>query len=325
LSGDVSITVNNAATRALVTGSATYATSNATLASVNGTTTGSGGTVVVNGQSITVTGSDTVQTLINKINNLASVTGVGADFSAANGSGVIVLTQQTYGGNYTIVESESNTLIAGTTGTNVSGLNATVTVAAQALINGIATTTTVSFSGGRSSHDSGLRVSDTAGNSILLTETGNSAGTAATVARVTAASLQFQVGGNSGQYVLTSLGNVTSSNLGNTSVPGLTLRQVDVTSATGANNTMTALDEAIGQVSVLRAQLGSFQKNTLESTVRYLGIGVENLSASESQVRDTNVAEEVVKLTKNQILQQAGTSVLAQANSAPQQVLSLLR
>ncbi|MCS6776020.1 MAG: flagellin, partial [Chloroherpetonaceae bacterium] len=70
---------------------------------------------------------------------------------------------------------------------------------------------------------------------------------------------------------------------------------------------------------------GAFQRNTLESTVRYLGVGVENLSASESQIRDTNVAAEVVQLTKNQIIQQAGTSVLAQANSAPQQVLALLR
>ena len=75
----------------------------------------------------------------------------------------------------------------------------------------------------------------------------------------------------------------------------------------------------------LRANLGAFQKNTLESTVRYLGVGVENLSASESQIRDTNVASEVVNLTKNQIIQQAATSVLAQANQAPQQVLRLLQ
>jgi len=98
-----------------------------------------------------------------------------------------------------------------------------------------------------------------------------------------------------------------------------------LTTATGAGNALTAVDEAIKQVSNLRASLGSFQKNTLDSTIRTLGVGVENLSASESQIRDTNVAQEVVKLTKNQILQQAGTSVLAQANQAPQQVLSLLR
>ncbi|MGC8669523.1 MAG: flagellin, partial [Chthonomonadales bacterium] len=97
------------------------------------------------------------------------------------------------------------------------------------------------------------------------------------------------------------------------------------TTATGATNAITIVDEAIKQISVLRAQLGAFQTNTLDSTIRYLGIAVENLSASESQIRDTNVAKEVVNLTKNQILQQAGTSVLAQANAAPQQVLALLK
>jgi flagellin len=98
-----------------------------------------------------------------------------------------------------------------------------------------------------------------------------------------------------------------------------------VTTATGATNALKIVDEAIGQVTTLRANLGSFQKNTLESTIRSLSVGVENLSASESQIRDTNVASEVVSLTKNQILQQAATSVLAQANSAPKQVLSLLQ
>ena len=85
------------------------------------------------------------------------------------------------------------------------------------------------------------------------------------------------------------------------------------------------LDEAIGQVTALRSNLGSLQKNTLESTIRYLGVGVENLSASESQIRDTDVATEVVKYTKNQIIQQAAQSVLSQANSNPQSVLSLLK
>jgi flagellin len=116
-----------------------------------------------------------------------------------------------------------------------------------------------------------------------------------------------------------------TTQLGTTSVAGLTLHTIDVTTTNGANNTLLVVDEAIKQVSNLRAQLGSFQKNTLESTVNYLGVGVENLSASESQIRDTNVAAEVVSLTKNQILQQAGTSVLAQANQAPQQVLRLLQ
>ncbi len=326
--GTVNVAINNAATRATVSSAtgATYASVNASISSVNGTTTGSGGTVVLNGQSINVSGADTVQTLINKINNLAGSTGVTADFTFGNSSGYIVLTQQNYGANYKINESESAALLAGTAGTLVSGSNATVTVYASALVNGAVTTVISTFTGGRSSSDTGLRVTDTAGNSILLTEAGNGNGsTQKTVGTVTAGNVQFQIGSNAGQTVQTSLGNIRATQLGNTTVAGLNLSMIDVTTAQGATDAITMADEAIGQVSRLRANLGAFQKNTLDSTVSYLGVGVENLSASESQIRDTNVAQEVVSLTKNQIIQQAGTSVLAQANSAPQQVLSLLK
>jgi flagellin len=219
----------------------------------------------------------------------------------------------------------STTSAAGA-GTQVSGLNATVTVQATTLVNGSVVATTSTFVGGRSSTDGGLRATDTYGNTILLSEAGNSTATSSkNVSTVTSGALQFQVGANSGQTVNASLGNVRTTALGNTSVAGSSLALLDVTTATGANNAIKIADEAIAQVSQLRASLGAFQKNTLESTVRYLGVGVENLSASESAIRDTNVASEVVSLTKNQIIQQAATSVLAQANSAPQQVLSLLK
>jgi flagellin len=308
-------------------GTATYASVNASISTVNGTTIGSGGTVVLNGQSISVSGSDTVQSLINKINSVSSTTGVSANFTFGNGSGSVVLTQQNYGGNFKIDEAESaNLILTGSNTISATGLNATVTVQAQTLVNGTVQTTSSVFSGGRSGGDSGLRVTDTYGNSILLTEAGNSTATANDGAlSLTAGAVQFQVGANAGQTVSTSLGNIRTTNLGNTAVAGQNLSLVDVTTATGADNALKITDEAIGQVSQLRANLGAFQTNTLQSTIQYLGVGVENLQASASQIRDTNVAQEVVNLTKNQIIQQAATSVLAQANSAPQQVLALLR
>ena len=331
--GTVNVVVNSVATRAQVSGAnlATYASINSSLSTVAGLGTGNGGTVVLNGQSITVSGSDSVQTLINKINNLASTTGVSADFTSGNGSGAIVLTQQNYGSNFSINESESSTLLTGTgSPTLVAGANATVTVIASALVNGVVTSVVATFTGGRSASDGGLKVSDTAGNSILLQEAALSTYSSTTptqlsVATVSAGNLQFQVGANAGQTVSASLGNIRTNNLGNTTIAGQSLSTIDVTTSTGATNAIKITDEAIGQVTQLRANLGSFQKNTLDSTVRYLGVGVENLSASESQIVDTNVAAEVVNLTKNQIIQQAATSVLAQANSAPRQVLSLLQ
>jgi flagellin len=84
------------------------------------------------------------------------------------------------------------------------------------------------------------------------------------------------------------------------------------------------IDTAIAAVSTQRSSLGATQ-NRLESAVRNLSVAAENLTAAESRIRDTDMAQEMVQFTRNQILSQAGTAMLAQANQAPQGVLSLLR
>lgn len=93
---------------------------------------------------------------------------------------------------------------------------------------------------------------------------------------------------------------------------------------TGADAAIDSIDTAIKSVSTTRATLGAYQ-NRLEHTINNLNVSVENLSASESRIRDTDMAQEMVSFTRAQILSQAGTSMLAQANQAPQGVLSLLR
>ena len=85
------------------------------------------------------------------------------------------------------------------------------------------------------------------------------------------------------------------------------------------------IDAAVTQVAEERGQLGSFQKNFLESNVRSLNVANENLSATQSQVRDTDFATETANYSRLQILQQSGMSVLAQANKQPQSVLALLQ
>jgi flagellin len=92
----------------------------------------------------------------------------------------------------------------------------------------------------------------------------------------------------------------------------------------GAQTAITAVDAAIKEVSTARAGLGALQ-NRFEHTINNLNVAVENLSASESRIRDTDMASEMVNFTRTQILSQAGTAMLAQANQAPQGVLSLLR
>ena len=100
------------------------------------------------------------------------------------------------------------------------------------------------------------------------------------------------------------------------------------TNSLTSDNLTTAqkvIDKSIKQVSQLRGRLGAFQRFTIGSTVNSLGIALENASAAESAIRDTDFAEETANLTRNQILAQAATTVLSQANASPQAALALLQ
>ncbi|MCD9460866.1 hypothetical protein LU351_17815 [Marinibactrum halimedae] len=102
-----------------------------------------------------------------------------------------------------------------------------------------------------------------------------------------------------------------------------TVEDVDVTTATGAQDAIAIIDGAIANIDSQRAQLGAVQ-NRFQNTIANLQNIQENVSAARSRIRDTDYASETAELTRQQILQQAGTSVLAQANQLPQAVLSLL-
>ena len=124
----------------------------------------------------------------------------------------------------------------------------------------------------------------------------------------------FQIGANAGETLAVSIDSVHATALG-----------VDALSVAGdgASDAIAAIDAAIGTVSGLRGDLGAVQ-NRFESIINNLQVTTENLAASESRIRDTDMALEMVSFTRNQILTQAGTSMLAQANQAPQSVLGLL-
>ena len=105
---------------------------------------------------------------------------------------------------------------------------------------------------------------------------------------------------------------------------GTAVSAVDISTVNGANTAMASIDAALTSVNSIRGGLGAYQ-NRFEATVASLQTSSENLSASRSRIQDTDFASEVAALTRNQILQQAGTAMLAQANSLPQNVLSLLK
>jgi len=129
----------------------------------------------------------------------------------------------------------------------------------------------------------------------------------------------FQVGANNtvNERIAVAIGGMTAGSLG---LGG----GVNLTSTSNSQDAIDAIDNAIKTVSNTRGQLGAFQ-NRFEHTINNLNVAVENLSSSESRIRDTDMAQEMVSFTRSQILSQAGTAMLAQANQAPQSVLSLLR
>ncbi len=138
-------------------------------------------------------------------------------------------------------------------------------------------------------------------------------------------SLVFQIGGNVGQTASIGMRNMSASTLGSNLAGNMfrSLANINVTTVQGAQDAQAVVDAAINEVSTTRGTLGSFQKNTLESNLRNLRVAAQNLTAAESQIRDTDMAREMSEFTKNQILLQAGTAMLAQANQVPQVVLSL--
>ena len=136
------------------------------------------------------------------------------------------------------------------------------------------------------------------------------------------ASMYFHIGANVDQRVRVYIGTMTAAALG---IRGLSDgKKISLGSPDQANRAIMSFDAALQKVSKQRADLGAYQ-NRLEFTIKGLNVGAENLQASESRIRDVDMAKEMVKYTKNQILVQAGNAMLAQANQQPQSVLQLLR
>jgi flagellin len=126
----------------------------------------------------------------------------------------------------------------------------------------------------------------------------------------------FQIGANAGEKLGVMISKMSTEDLG--------INTNSLSTTAGASAAITALDSALKTISDQRADLGAFQ-NRFEHTINNLNVSVENLSASESRIRDTDMAQEMVSFTRSQILTQAGTAMLSQANQASQNVLSLLR
>ena len=139
-------------------------------------------------------------------------------------------------------------------------------------------------------------------------------------------SATFRVGADVGDDVTVAFSDLRSTNLGdagNGFLSALVATNNSVGTVADADKVLGSVDQAIGEVSTQRAKLGAAQ-NQMESAINSVGVSVENLVASESRIRDADIAMVSSELVTRQIMQQAGIAVLAQANAAPQAALALI-
>jgi flagellin len=184
---------------------------------------------------------------------------------------------------------------------------------------------------GAAAQASGTNVSYRDGNLDINFQlsTGLNAGQTKTFG-ITGGGAQFSLGAKVNAQGLASIGiqDVSTGGLGDNNIGFLSSLASGGANSLQSSNLAQAqkiVDEAITQVSTLRGRLGAFQKFTLASTINNLGVASENAAAAQSAITDTNFAQETANLTRSQILQQSATTVLSQANSQPQNALTLLK
>lgn len=335
---DISITANGNGQTAYGAGTGTASTGTATASSriaEDELLSFSNGANQVNVELAAGTTLSAAVSQINKALSNASI-GVTADFDTATGE--FTLTNNEYGGSTTV----KNTFSSNRSGLNSTGLG----LAASASYNLASSATSVgaagtdgedvagNFGAGNTATGKGQFLTGDSGtdpDGLVVKFTGNAAGSFGSVT-VTNNSLNFQIGAFAGQTAQLAINSLSSSNLGTNATGTTTLAKVDLASidvtsnnGAGAQDAISVIDAAISQVTELRSQLGSFQKDILESTVSTLGVAKQNLASSESNIRDADFAEEMMKNSRSQILSQTGMSMLTQANQSGQAVMALFR
>lgn len=262
----------------------------------------------INNYTFSFGATDTIQDVVDTINAMSSDTGVEVSFNEATDTMTFSTTSTGSGASITI---------ANTSGVFVSASGKMLEVAAGTTYG---TDADATFSVAGYSNDyvaTGNKIEFVKGDlkGLTFTVTGDSLGANRTITIGNNGSLTFQIGANAGQTLSLSVGDMRAAALG--------IDAIDVTTQADANSAITTIDSAIGSVSTERSKLGAMQ-NRLEHTIANLGTAAENLTAAESRIRDVDMALEMANFTRNQILLQSGTAMLAQANMKPQAVLQLL-
>ena len=279
--------------------------------------------LTINGVTIALSAGMTQTQVIDEINKYTAQTGVIADNGGTGGATRLYTQQFGSDASVTVVSDTNDTGLGNTTGFGTTQLSDTGVDIAGTIGGGAATGKGRVLTGdtGEAGQGIALEIGIDAAN-IIQTVSG-----AQGTVQVLDKSLVFQIGPNANQTVKFAIDKASPDALAIGLAGNLfaKLADIDVQSAQGAQDAIAMVDQAIDEISTLRGDLGAFQTNTLESTRNNLRTTLENLRAAESVIRDTDFAAEIARFTSQQVLLQAGASVLSAANQVPQIVLALLQ
>ena len=341
--GAVSIQLTQTGSKAQVT--VGVGTAYGALSAASSTTLAKGIAFTVNGQSFTFTAGTSLSTVAKTINGYTDTTGVKASYSSS--SQAITLTSSDYGSNKYVTYQQDSSTAAGQVSSSTGAASTDYGSDYQAKVT-YADGNTTTFDQGK-----GLNMVDSLGNTIQLAGAFTSGGITSSTSAVEVGTLsvnnaKFQVGANENQTVSVSIQSVKADNLGlsatytdtngNSATVDLftSLDQLKSGgkytngvfvdgSADAIAQAIGVIDEAIEEVSSIRGELGAIQSDNLQIQLDSLRVSYENLQSAESTIRDTDMTREMANFTKYQIMMQAGTAMLAQANQAPNNILQLLR
>jgi len=318
--GGYDIEINNAATRA--THSGTVGLSQGLIDAGEQITVSEGGRTV---NFLTQKGKSVEQTL-NDLETAINDAGLNIDlmreFPPATSSGApqsITLRHKEFGSEHTF-QAASNT----------AGLVSSVSNISETIANG--TDVSGEINGEEASGRGQILTGDSGADTvegIKIRYTGEIAPAGGNAGTVTFSqnSLTFQIGAEANQFSEYSLGSIKANDLGRgeeNSSNFDSLAQISVLNSEQAQDSIRVIDKAIQEVNSSRGEMGAFQKNNLESNLNYLRIAHENSVSSESVIRDADMADEMATFTRNQIMMEASTSMLAQANQNSMTVLKLI-
>lgn len=277
-----------------------------------------GGTMNVNGQDITIAAGLDAAGLRDRLNSEFSRLGIDATASAdVGGTDFVTVTHNKYGSAYSVTVNDDHKDMYSAAGFH--------TDAGTDIKGKVGDESTAVFGSGLTLV---AQAGSYTGTSVTMTASGNSVAAYSNAIQVDKGGLTFQVGSSATDTVNAAITDVRATALGTTAGGSTGLNSIKTggaySLATDPATALSVIDEAINDVSDARAKLGAIQKYTLETKINSLNVSVENVTASESRVRDTDMALEMANYTKNTILMQSATAMLAQANSVPQNILTLL-